>query len=177
MNLFKIFLDVCLLRAKPQDVPYSFQLLAVTAVTAVVSYILALEPAMNQFAQVLGTQKSIIVMSIAENAFFALTVWVIIRLRGRQERFVQAITAMFGASTLIRLVVWLIVGLLDGGVNSTGAGLAGILVLGLTLWLVIVYGHIFRNTLEITLVGGILYTIASLFVTAMLMTPVIGVDR
>ena len=91
MNALKIFLDISLLKAKPQDVPFSYQLLALTAVTSIVAYILALEPATPELARILGKQNSIIAMSIAEHGFFAATVWVILRLRGHQARFRRTI--------------------------------------------------------------------------------------
>ena len=173
MNTLKIFLDISLLKAKPQDVPFSYQLLALTAVTSIVAYILALEPATPELARILGRQNSIVAMSLAEHGFFALTVWVILKLRGYQTRFVQAMTAMFGVSTLIRMVVWLVVSLLAADKASSNAGLAGMLVFGLSLWIWVVYAHVFRETLETRFGTGMLYTIASQVITSMLLLTVI----
>ena len=60
MNTLKIFLDISLLKAKPQDVPFSYQLLALTAVTSIVAYILALEPATPELARILGCQVTLL---------------------------------------------------------------------------------------------------------------------
>lgn len=176
MNALKILFDLALLKAKPQDVPFSYQLLALTAVTSIVAYILALEPATPELARVLGTQNSIVAMSLAEHGFFALTVWVILKLRGHAERFVQAMTAMFGVSTLIRFIIWLVVGLLAADRESAGAGLAGMLVFGLSLWIWVVYAHVFRETLETRFGTGMLYTIATQVITSMLLLTVIDVN-
>ena len=176
MNTLKIFLDVCLLKAKPQDIPFSYQLLALTAVTSIVAYIFALEPATPELARILGSQNSIIMMSVAEHAFFALTVWVILKLRGHAARFTQAMTAMFGVSTLIRIIVWFVVSLLAADKESSGAGLAGMLVFGLSLWIWVVYAHVFRETLETRFGAGMMYTIASQIITSMLLLTVIDVN-
>lgn len=176
MNALKIFLDITLLKAKPQDIPFSYQLLILTAVTSIVAYILALEPATPELARILGTQNSIVVMSLAEHGFFALIVWVILKLRGVPARFVQAMTAMFGVSTIIRIIVWLVVRLLAADQESSGAGLAGMLVFGLSLWIWVVYAHIFKDTLEIRFGAGMLYTVVSQVATSMLLLTVIDVN-
>ncbi len=176
MNAPKIFLDISLLKAKPQDIPYSYHLFAITAVTSIASYILALKPATPELARILGTQNSIVVMSIAEHAFFALTVWVILKIRGYSGRFVQAMTAMFGVSTIIRILVWLVVSLLAADKESSGSGLAGMLVFGLSLWIWVVYAHVFRETLETRFGNGLLYTIVSQVITSMLLLTVIDVN-
>ena len=176
MNVFKIIFDISLLRAKPQDIQFSYQLLAITAVTSVVSYFLALEPARPELERILGTQNSSIVMSLAENGFFAATVWVILKLRGAGGRFVQAMTAMFGVSTIIRLLVWLVMGLLATSQESAGAGMAGLLVFGLSLWTWIVYAYIFMNTLDSGFWTGLLFDFISQVVTSMLLLTVIDVN-
>jgi len=176
MNALKIFLDIGLLKAKPQDVPFSYQLLALATVTSIVAYILALEPATPELARILGTQNSIVMMSLAEHGFFALTVWVILKLRGCPTRFTQALTAMFGVSTIIRIIVWLVVSLLAADKESSGAGLAGMLVFGLSLWIWVVYAHIFKETLETRFGVGMMYTIASQVITSMLLLTVIEVN-
>jgi hypothetical protein len=175
MNVFRIFLNITLLKAKPQDVPFSWQLLAITAATSIVAYVFALKPATPELARILGTQSSIVTMSLAEHAFFAITVWVILKLRGYAERFVQAMTAMFAVSTVIRLIVWLVVALLASSKEPSGAGLAGTLVFGISVWMWIVYAHIFRETLETRFGAGLLYTIVSQVVTSMLLLTVIDI--
>ena len=176
MNALKIIFDISLLRAKPQDIPFSYQLLAITAITSIVSYILALEPASPELARILGEQNSITVMSLAEHAFFAATVWVILRIRGVSGRFVQTMTAMFGVSTIIRLLVWVVMGLLATNLQPSGAELVGLLVFGLSLWIWIVYAHIFRETLEARFGTGMLFTIISQVVTSMLLLTVVNVN-
>jgi len=176
MNSLKIFIDIILLRARPQDVSFSYRLLAITAITSIVSYILVLEPASPELAQYLGKQNSIIMISVAEHAFFAATVWVILKLRGFTGRFVQAMTAMFGVSTIIRLLVWLVMGLLATNPETSGTGVAGFLIIGLSLWIWVVYAHIFRETLESRFGVGLLYTIVSQIITSMLLLTVINVN-
>jgi len=176
MNFLKILFDISLLRAKPQDISFSYQLLVITTITSIVSYILALEPASPELARILGKQNSITVMSLAEHAFFAATVWVILKIRGVSGRFVQAMTAMFGVSTIIRILVWVVMGLLADNLESSGAGLVGLLVFGLSLWIWIVYAHIFRETLDARFGTGMLFTIISQVITSILLLTVVNVD-
>jgi len=116
------------------------------------------------------------VMSLAENGYFAATVWVILKIRGVSGRFVQAMTAMFGVSTMIRLLAWGVMKLMAANQESSGAELVGLLALGLTFWTWIAYAHVFRVTLESRFGVGLLFTFISLVISSMLMLTVINVN-
>ena len=175
MNAFKILFDVSLLQAKPQDVPFSYPLLAITTVTSIVSYVLALEPVGSEVARVLGRGVSIAPLAVAEHLFFAATVWLFLRLRRRSDRFVQTITAMFGVSTIVQFVMWPIATWLLHDQGTPGANLPAFLIFALRIWILIVYARIFKETLETRMGAGVLYTIACWMITSVLLLLVVDV--
>ena len=175
MNRLKTFFDITLLQAKPQDVPFSYPLLAITAATSIISYILALEPVGSEVTKVLGKQVSITPLAVAEHFFFAATVWMILRLRRRAERFVQMLTAMFSVSTIMQLVMWPVTGWLLQNQGTPEANLPAFLIFALRVWILIVYANIFKETLETRFGVGVLFTIASWMVTSMLLLLVVDV--
>ena len=176
MNVLQTFFYLGLLQAKPQDVPFSYQLLGITAITSVACYILALQPASPELNRILGEQDSITMIAIAEHGFFAAAVWAILKLRGHGARFVQAITAIFGVSTIIRFLMWVISSILGVDHEAKGITLAGMSVVGLSLWILVVYAHIFKETLETRFGVGVLFTIASQMLTSMLLLMVFKVN-
>lgn len=175
MKAFKTLFNITLIQAKPQDIPFSYLLLGVTAATSIISYILALEPVGSEVTRVLGKQISITPLAVAEHLFFAATVWMILRLRRHTERFVQMITAMFGVSTIMQLVMWPVTGWLLQNQGTPEANLPAFLIFALRIWILIVYAHIFKETLETRFGVGVLYTIASWMVTSMLLLLVVDV--
>lgn len=175
MKAIKTFFDVTLLQAKPQDVPFSYSLLSITAITSIISYILALEPVGSEVTKVLGKQLSITPLAVAEHIFFAATVWMILRLRRHTERFVQMLTAMFGVSTIMQLVMWPVTGWLLQNQGTPGANLPAFLIFALRIWILIVYANIFKETLETRFGVGVLFTIASWIITSTLLLLVVDV--
>lgn len=181
MNVLKTFFDICLLQARPQDVPFSYSLLAITVVGSIVSYILAL----GELTRILGEGVSLTPITVAEHLLFAATVWLILKFRNRPERFVQTITAMFGVNTIIQLIMWPVTGWLlinaadfpklDVEQGSPEAGVPVFLMFTLGVWILVVYAHIFRDTLETKFFFGLLYTLASWMVTRLLLLLVFDV--
>lgn len=175
MNPLKTFFDITLLQAKPQDIPFSYPLLGITAVTSIISYILALEPVGSEVTKVLGKEISIAPLAVAEHIFFAATVWMILRLRQHTERFVQMATAMFGVSTIMQLVMWPVTGWLLQNQGTPDANLPAFLIFALRIWILIVYAYIFKETLETRFGVGVLFTILSWMVTSMLLLLVVDI--
>ncbi len=76
---------------------------------------------------------------------------------GKEARFLQTGTAMFGTGALINLVTMPIQLLVDS--NPSGSfmhDLGALLYIVLIIWAVVILGHILRNAFEIRLWGGIL---------------------
>lgn len=82
-----------------------------------------------------------LLLTVLPTAFYFAVLWI----AGFRQRFVQTMTAMFGADvvlTIIHLMVYLIVGLL------TDRNSALLLVQFITLWSIPVQGHIIARAIE-----------------------------
>ncbi len=150
--LINYFVDLCLLRRAPQDLPASNALFSVLFVANV------LVGALLVVGEKLGPA-----LALAESLAEVLLMLVVLRLglgwRAHPGRFLQSAGAVMGSSTLLGLVALPLLGL--GGPG--GGGLAGgLLLLVLVFWSLVVLGHILRHAFELTLGQGV---IVALFYT------------
>lgn len=162
--LFTYFVNLCLLRATPQDLPSSSALFVVVlAVNALVDAALM---ATTELGPALGLAESLFELALMLGAL-RIFLW----LYGHPNRFGQSATAAMGSSAVMSLLA---LPLLAGGVASGSEADEGgiMLLLGLMVWSVVILGHILRHTFELTLGQGIavaaLYSFASYQVTTSL---------
>ena len=148
--LINLFVDICLLRAGPQDLPSSGFLFKLTAVLGVVTGTIATVDSFGSlvialFAQIL-------------DLFMLLTLLYIgLTMKGYNTRFYQSATALFGTGILINLLFMpLVLVSSQDSPNSFINELAIILIRLLVLWALVVMGHIVRHTFDIRLSSGIL---------------------
>lgn len=157
-TLLNLFLDLCLLRAAPQDIPAAPILLWFTALLNILTNILIL------FADLKRTPLQIMGESIFDVVILFSTLHIALYWQNLESRFNQTATAIFGSNVLLGLVVVII--------NNGGGGGEGIigeiwllLLLSLMVWQFLVLGHILRHTFEISLspaiIAGIIYTLLS----------------
>ncbi len=157
-RLLRFFLDLCLLKAAPQDAPASQGLLGLT----LVAYVLV---GLAAGVRVLGGAGSALSASLVDALVLLATIWVALQLRGRSARFAQTATALLGSGALLTALA-LPLQPLAGADTDGGSGLvqlAGILGIGLMIWIQIVIGHILRHALEVPLIMGVLLAIAYMF--------------
>jgi hypothetical protein len=157
-RLLRFFLDLCLLKAAPQDAPASQGLLGLT----LVAYVLV---GLAAGVRVLGGAGSALSASLLDALVLLATIWVALQLRGRSARFAQTATALLGSGALLTALA-LPLQPLAGADTDGGSGLvqlAGILGIGLMIWIQIVIGHILRHALEVPLIMGVLLAIAYMF--------------
>ncbi len=149
ITLFQRLLGIALLRAGPQDLPYSAALMgAAIAATAAINL-----PVIQRFTPQAEPLVQIGLLVAYSLAFLGLALW----LRGHGARFVQTATALFGTDALISMValpVLLVIGRPDDA-NALGA----LAFLGLLIWNIAVVSHILRAALS---VGGAVSLVASL---------------
>ena len=169
LQYFHLFLDIALLRRKPQDVPASRTLLGLSVAAAVVSYVLAISSQYTVFGALLR--------AVLDVAFLAGFLYLLLLWSRYPKRFTQAFTALCGTGTLLQLISWPLVGLADpaGMAGPSTRGLAALLLLGTTIWGVFVIAHILRHTLERSLSLGaalaVLYAIAASLLAVTLFPP------
>lgn len=163
--LLNYFVDLCLLRAAPQDLPDSTALLGLAfAANVLVGALLIVGARMGPVMSLLE--------SVLEVGLMLLVLRIGLTLRGRQARFDQAATAVMGSSALIGLVALPLLNLGTGGSEGEGSALGAMLLLGLIVWSMVVLGHIIRHAFDLLLgqgiIIGVLYTLGAYMIIASL---------
>jgi hypothetical protein len=155
--LLKQFPAICLLRGNPQDLPASHGLmvsaLGAYALTDVVEVLDTLSASGALFAAAVDTLLLVAATQLA------------LRWRSLENRMLQTLSALAGCGALLSLLAWSITGL-------TREWLAPSWVWApFLLWYTLVFGHVLRHALSISLTAGVivslLYLILSMGVTGL----------
>ncbi len=166
--LLRFFIELCALRRAPQDLPQSQFLLGITALADLGAGIL-----IGLTADVAWWLTTL--QSATEIAFTLLVLYAVLSVRQRSARFLQAATALTGSSAVLGLAALLPLSLNAPPLQETDLALIGAFVLlGLVIWGIVVSGHIFRHTFDLTLGAGIAASIALEIITVMLVTGLFG---
>ncbi|HEC15982.1 MAG TPA: hypothetical protein ENI99_05335 [Sedimenticola sp.] len=152
LALLNYFFDLCLLRARPQDIPASSVLLALTLAANLVVGMLVM-------ADAYGGALRALFAGLVDNLLLLGLLWGLLYWKGRPARLNQAATALFGSGTLLGLIFVPLSSLAGPGQSGTAA-LAGLFSLLLLAWSQFVMGHILRHTLEVPLTRGLLLAVA-----------------
>lgn len=143
--LLTLFFNLCLLRAKPQDLPASGLLPG----AALAAYFLA-------GLMIALTQQSAgpaVLAALADSAVLALLTHTVLLLRKRPERLPQTLSALAGAGAVIQLIAWPLL--------TSPALLAALLI-----WSLAINAHILRHALEVRLGLAIFASVGFLLVSA-----------
>ncbi len=142
-KIFLRFIDICRLRAGPQDLPTSKLLVAIM----LLAYgMLALILTADEKGPGVALQ-----VAIVSTMLLAGLTYIVLWVRDFTERYVQMLTAMAGCSVLLELGLWPLLMLQQYGVNDGGAFfmVAGtILLWGWVIWEVAVIANIFKHGLD-----------------------------
>ena len=151
--LVHYFIELCLLRKGPQDLPASTTLLQVLLLVYLGVGVLVGAAT----GQGLGVA---LLQTLVDLAFLLGLLYAGLRLVGRLPRLVQAASALVGSGALLSLLVLVPLGMASGGDESEMTGFAALLFLALLAWSILVTGHILRHTLDLPLVQGALIAVA-----------------
>ena len=146
--LVKPFLDLCLLRRAPQDLPSSDLLLWLVLVTHTVSGIL-LSVVTLSFGQALlaGIMDTLLLAGLTVSVLYIHRLY---------DRFKQTLTALAGAGTVLGLLALPITGWFHAARSADGDTSGPILVLLVLIgWSITVAGHILRHALSTVFILGI----------------------
>lgn len=158
-----IFIDLCRLRATPQQLPYSHFLMLLT----IICYLLA-----GLVISLLDQRFGLALLSASVDTamlvgFTYLGLWTL----DRSTRAVKTITALCGTGTLFVFIGWPLMAWLQE-LGNTPAGSLSLLLLTLVVWNIVVIGNILRHTLEVPMWIGsgvaLLYVYTSLRVMSVL---------
>ncbi len=137
MLLLKTFINLCLLRAKPQDLPAAPALTAATLVAyTLVGLGLSLPDLGFGRAALWAILDILVIAALTHGA---------LRMRHFPERLPQTLTALLGSGALIGLAAWPIIGTESSAVQ-----------LALLLWNLAVFAHILRHALSVPIGLGII---------------------
>lgn len=161
MRQLMTFINLCLLRANPQDLP------AAPALTVMALLAYTLVSVGLSFTD-LGLGRAVL-WAVLDTGVLAILTHSALLLRRFPERFYQTLTALMGSGALLGLLAWPIIALQ----NVT----AQIIML---VWSLAVVAHILRHALSVPLALGILaslgYFMVELLLSLAFMAPVAATD-
>lgn len=155
-------LNICLLRAAPQDLPCSWELLGLTLVASLGLAYAAM--------QAYGPTPNPMLALLADLLFTLGFIYGILAFRGLKIRFIQTASAIFGTDAIITLVALPVIHAASIGATQDAFTLFAMASIG--IWSLVVLSHILRHALSLPLPGGILvafgYILGSLFVAQLI---------
>lgn len=150
MLLFKAFIDICLFRKGPQDLPASRFLLGLALILNVLASLI--------LAGLDVDLSRALLQSLTAPAVLTLFLFGLLVLFRRAGRFKQTLTAAIGCDALITLLAIPLV-LVSLAFPATRT-FAGLLIFALMLWGIAVTGHIVRQALETPYLAGLVLALA-----------------
>ena len=149
-------LAILLLKAGPQHLPYSLSLFAILTLLYLASGVLVLTTAMSS-----GQAAANMVLDVA--VLFAFSYFCLSLLKYR-ARFVQMVSALAGIGIVYHLLAWpLFIQIHDMQPQQQGAKIAALLMLLLISWQVLVYAHVFRHSMQMSMTRALALSFGYLF--------------
>ena len=151
-------LAILLLRAGPQHLPYSLSLFAILTLLYLASGVLVLTTAMSS-AQAVANMVLDVVVLLAFS-YFCLS------LLKYKARFVQMVSALAGIGIVCHLLAWpLFMQLQDMQEQEQGVKIAALLMLLLISWQVLVFAHVFRHAMKMSMMRALALSFGYLFLS------------
>ena len=164
------FVEMCLLRLGPQDLPASPLLLgmALTAHAGLGILITTLYyPLLTAVA-----------VSATGAALLGLLAFVLLSARGLSGRFLQTCAALAGTGAVLEAAALPLAALLEAGRPAGAAPLIGVVLtllwIALLVWNWVVGGHILRHALSVRLAAGIGLSMALFWLSALVIHQLFG---
>lgn len=149
IRFFREFLDICLFRRAPQDLPASNTLLGLAVLLSACG---SLVLARSSLAWPRAAASAFI-----ETLFMLAAVYLILTLQGLTGRWLKTVTAVAGTNAVLIIIsLPLLAWLLAAQNQDMNSSLPGLLFLCLIIWNVMVLGHIFRHALSTYFPLGVL---------------------
>ncbi len=166
--LITFFVELCMLRRAPQDLPASEILFGLVLVAdLLVGLLVGLTAGLSFWTS--------LIQGVAEIAITLAALLLALNLLKLAARFIQSSTALLGSGALLGLLALMPLSLNPTGDQQTDlAALGAFLLLGLVIWGILVTGHILRHTFDITLGQGAAIAVAFEVFTVTLITGLFG---
>ena len=164
----RIIIDLCLFRARPQDLPVSTALVWVTAaVWAAIGTAAAQLGDASLTARETVDEATSLLRNVADIAshivLYAGVIWAALNLAGKRERFRQTATAQFGINAVFGLIMLpvtpALVELMRKG-RDAQFGWEAYFAIAVGLWSFVVMARIMQEAFEVTAGKAAMITIA-----------------
>jgi hypothetical protein len=166
--LIQPFINLLMFRAGPQDMPASNNALKISMLTCFLTDILGA-------AGMLGL-KLALVLSAGQIALYAGFIFLLLKINQKTERWLQTLTALFGALALINLASYPFIHNLNLFADGKLALTPGILIVAvLQLWFFAVMARVLRDAIEIRIGRAILLTFLIINIVPLVLSSVVGV--
>ena len=165
--LFRVFMEICLLRRRPQDLPYSQALFSL----CMVSYLL-LTTLLNAIVYPLGNA---LLASAVEGVLIMAATSAALRLRGVGERWLQTTTALTGSGCILTLFALPVFAFGERLGQGQVPVMTSLLALLLLTWNLAVVAHVLRHALGITFPAGVMAALLYLWVISIVVAGVLPV--
>jgi hypothetical protein len=156
-SLFNLFINICLLRAKPQDVPASTALMLLTLFAVIATGV-------PGTIGLTGGLVSSLLIGLLDVALTLILLQLFLAMMGLSSRLIQSATALFGTGVVINLLSLPVLWFMDVSTgHSVNQSLGGLLYVALLVWSLVIMGHILRHSFKLHLGNGILIAIGYFF--------------
>jgi hypothetical protein len=167
--LFDPFLKLCFLARSPQDLPVSQMLLRLTLLGYFSISVVLATPAYGLFHSV--------AQSLVELAILVSYTRVLLHLTRHPERLTQTLSALAGCGILLGLAAVPLAYLVASNGPTDTPGLPEFAYLGLVIWSLIVYGHIYRHALSGGIFAGFFAALGFVMSTSVITTMIFGLPQ
>jgi hypothetical protein len=141
-GLARLYTDIAFFRRGPADVPFSRRVLGLT----VVAYLL-LSLALSTVMPVVADNR--VALILVDSALGLGWYWVVLKVAGRPERFLQTASAVFGFQTALQplfvAVTWLFIQYMK---DPTWQAPVSLLLLVLAIWMLAINARVLRLATE-----------------------------
>lgn len=158
MILLQRFVQLCLVKTSPADIPASGWLMKATLMAY---FLISTCVSSIDYSWLLSA-----VASFTDMVYMMLACWLLLWSRGMGARYMQTVTAMAGAGALLNLVALPVVYayrlFADNGQLTS---LILLLLMVILFWSLLVVAHIFRHALSIKAGTAVFVTLAYAFIS------------
>jgi hypothetical protein len=155
--LFNLFLDICLFRKGPQDLPASLPLLKTCLLAYGLSGLLVL---------MIGAPVPVALLQILlDMVLLGGLLYLALILYRHPKRFEQTLSALTGTGTLMGLLALPLMSWIAHKGAGDGGELPSMLLLGLMVWSVAIMAHILRHAFNTSVWAGALYALGYTFLS------------
>ena len=162
MSVLQNLIALLILKATPQDLPYSTQLTLKLVAAYVVSGIVVLQATLNPD----GLIQELLLGLLIQLVF----TYAILRALNYGARFVQTFCAILGVGILFNLISWPILAMLsDATASDTMRSSLSLMFLMIMSWEVLVKAHIYKHALDIKMFSALALSFSLFFISIALL--------